>query len=87
MKVSTDDGLTWQSAPLEPDRGHRWAWRRWSCTCSAAPGDHVLSIRAHDEAGNSQPLQQPWNPGGFADNLVRRVPVSCPDHPHITATA
>lgn len=51
---------------------------------SAAPGDHVLCVRAYDEAGNSQPLQQPWNRGGFADNLVQRVPVFCPDPTDIT---
>ncbi|MFG3512901.1 sulfite oxidase [Streptomyces bobili] len=84
VEVSTDDGLTWRSAVLEPGRGHRWAWRRWSFTWSAAPGDHVLSVRAHDGVGNSQPLQQPWNRGGFANNLVQRVPVFCPDPADMT---
>ncbi|MDX2528216.1 sulfite oxidase [Streptomyces europaeiscabiei] len=79
VEVSTDGGLTWHRARLEPDQGHRWAWRRWSSMWSAAPGDHVLSARAHDEAGNTQPLEQPWNLGGFASNLVQRVSVFCPD--------
>ncbi|MGK5695436.1 sulfite oxidase [Streptomyces sp. URMC 128] len=79
VEVSTDGGLSWRRARLEPDGGHRWAWRRWSFTWSAVPGDHVLSTRAHDEAGNTQPSEQPWNLGGFANNLVQRVPVFCPD--------
>ncbi|KOU66802.1 sulfite oxidase [Streptomyces sp. MMG1533] len=79
VEVSTDDGVTWHRAVLDPDQGHRWAWRRWSAMWSADPGDHVLSARAHDEAGNTQPLEQPWNRGGFANNLVQRVPVFCPD--------
>jgi DMSO/TMAO reductase YedYZ molybdopterin-dependent catalytic subunit len=79
VEVSTDDGVTWRPAELEPDRGHRWAWRRWSCVWSAVPGDHVLSARAHDAAGNTQPVRQPWNRGGFANNLVQRVPVLCTD--------
>ena len=32
--------------------------------------------RAHDTSGRSQPVDQPWNRGGFANNLVQRVPVT-----------
>ncbi|MFJ7178401.1 sulfite oxidase [Streptomyces massasporeus] len=78
VEVSTDDGTTWRPADLEPDHGHRWAWRRWSSVWTAAPGDHVLSVRAHDGSGRTQPTEQPWNRGGFANNLVQRVPVFCP---------
>ncbi|MFE5753738.1 sulfite oxidase [Streptomyces massasporeus] len=78
VEVSTDDGATWRPADLEPDHGHRWAWRRWSSVWTAAPGDHVLSVRAHDGSGRAQPTEQPWNRGGFANNLVQRVPVFCP---------
>ncbi|MEU3093051.1 sulfite oxidase [Streptomyces massasporeus] len=77
VEVSTDDGTTWRPADLEPDHGHRWAWRRWSSVWTAAPGDHVLSVRAHDGSGRTQPTEQPWNRGGFANNLVQRVPVFC----------
>ncbi|MFE6097389.1 sulfite oxidase [Streptomyces massasporeus] len=78
VEVSTDDGATWRPADLEPDHGHRWAWRRWSSVWTAAPGDHVLSVRAHDGSGRTQPVEQTWNRGGFANNLVQRVPVFCP---------
>ncbi|MFH8802290.1 sulfite oxidase [Streptomyces sp. NPDC017936] len=77
VEVSTDAGATWRPAELEPDHGHRWAWRRWSGVWSAVPGHHVLSARAHDAAGHTQPSEQPWNLGGFANNLVQRVPVFC----------
>ena len=76
-EVSTDGGRTWQEAALEPDGGHRWGWRRWRLTWTATPGEHVLSARATDAEGHTQPLQQPWNRGGFAVNLVQRVPVLC----------
>ncbi|MFD7134868.1 sulfite oxidase [Streptomyces sp. NPDC059894] len=79
VDVSTDGGATWNPAELEPDHRHRWAWRRWTFLWSAAPGDHVLSTRARDAAGSTQPLEQPWNRGGFAGNLVQQVPVLCPD--------
>lgn len=77
VEVSTDDGHTWHEAELAPDDGRRWAWRRWRFTWTATPGEHVLSARATDGAGHTQPLDQPWNRGGFVNNLVQRVPVLC----------
>ncbi|MFJ8538952.1 sulfite oxidase [Streptomyces sp. NPDC093591] len=78
VEVSTDAGRSWQEAGLEPDTGHRWAWRRWRYGWTATPGVHVLSARATDAGGHTQPLVPPWNRGGFANNLVQRVPVLCP---------
>ncbi|MER6127728.1 sulfite oxidase [Streptomyces sp. NPDC001795] len=79
VEVSTDDGGTWQEAHLDADNRHRWAWRRWRCTWTATPGEHVLGVRATDAEGHTQPLDQPWNRGGFANNLVQKVPVLCLD--------
>ncbi|MGI5460669.1 sulfite oxidase [Streptomyces sp. CA-249302] len=76
-EVSTDAGRTWQEAELEPDSGRRWAWRRWRYDWTASPGEHVLSARATDAEGHTQPLDQHWNRGGFVNNLVQRVPVLC----------
>ncbi|MEV0174651.1 sulfite oxidase [Streptomyces sp. NPDC050803] len=80
-EVSTDGGRSWHEAVLEPEAGHRWAWRRWHLGWTATPGEHVLSARATDAEGHTQPLEQPWNRGGFANNLVQRVRVLCPDPP------
>ena len=41
----------------------------------AQPGDYELCCRATDGAGNTQPLEAPWNLGGYANNEVHRVPV------------
>lgn len=79
VEVSADAGRTWQEAELEPEDGHRWAWRRWQHSWAAIPGEYVLSARATDADGHIQPLEQPWNRGGFANNLVQRVPVLCLD--------
>ncbi|WP_443061982.1 hypothetical protein [Streptomyces sp. NBC_00490] len=57
-----------------PDGG-----RRWRLAWTAAPGEHLLSVRATDAEGRTLPLEQPWNRGGFAGNLVQRVPVLCLD--------
>ncbi|WP_327721257.1 sulfite oxidase [Streptomyces sp. NBC_00490] len=79
VEVSTDAGRTWHETELEPDAGHRWAWRRWRLTWTATPGQHLLGARATDAEGHTQPLDQSWNRGGFASNLVQRVPVLCLD--------
>jgi DMSO/TMAO reductase YedYZ molybdopterin-dependent catalytic subunit len=73
--VSVDGGSTWTPAELEP-AGERWAWRGWSFRWDAEPGDYVLSSRTRDEAGNEQPLDPPWNLGGYANNAVQRVRVT-----------
>ncbi|MFE9767683.1 sulfite oxidase [Streptomyces sp. NPDC005808] len=77
VEVSTDDGHSWHEADLDPVHKHRWAWRTWRFDWTAAPGSHVLGARATDAKGYTQPLDQPWNLGGFANNLVQRVPVLC----------
>jgi DMSO/TMAO reductase YedYZ molybdopterin-dependent catalytic subunit len=76
VEVSTDGGETWQPALLEPPELGRWAWRRWTYAWEAEPGEHELSCRARDAAGNEQPLAPAWNVGGYANNAVQRVRVT-----------
>jgi sulfane dehydrogenase subunit SoxC len=66
---------SWQEAALDPAES-RWAWRRWTFEWDAEPGEHVLSCRATDEAGNVQPDDPPWNVGGYSNNAVQRVSVA-----------
>ncbi|MFE1900151.1 sulfite oxidase [Streptomyces yangpuensis] len=77
VEVSANDGLTWAPAEVAAPGAHPWAWQAWSCEWTAAPGRHTLTVRATDSGGRTQPLEQPWNRGGFANNLVQRVPVLC----------
>jgi hypothetical protein len=35
----------------------------------------MLCSRAHDAAGNAQPLEPRWNRKGYANNAVERIPV------------
>ncbi|MFJ6630921.1 sulfite oxidase [Streptomyces sp. NPDC091376] len=77
VEVSTDDGRTWHDAALAAPEGHPWAWRHWHTAWTATPGNHVLVARATDGEGRTQPVEQPWNRGGFGNNLVQRVPVLC----------
>jgi DMSO/TMAO reductase YedYZ molybdopterin-dependent catalytic subunit len=74
VEVSVDGGTTWLPATLEEAAG-RWAWRRFSCSWNAVPGEYQLTARATDSDGRAQPLDADWNRGGFANNSAQRVPV------------
>jgi DMSO/TMAO reductase YedYZ molybdopterin-dependent catalytic subunit len=74
VEVSTDGGSTFAAAELDPELGPH-AWRGWSFDWDAPPGEHVISSRATDSAGNTQPLDVPWNLKGYANNAVERIPV------------
>jgi sulfane dehydrogenase subunit SoxC len=74
VEVSIDGGASWRAAGLG-ERRSPWAWVAWSLPWEATPGQYELCSRAVDEAGNGQPLEQPWNLGGFANNAVQRVRV------------
>ena len=75
VEVSADGGETWAAATLDAADLGRWAWRSWMFEWDAPPGEHVLCCRARDAAGNEQPLEAPWNLGGYANNAVQRVSV------------
>ena len=74
VEVSTDGGATFNAAVLDP-ASRPSMWRGWSFTWDATPGEHVLSSRATDSAGNTQPLDPPWNLKGYANNAVERITV------------
>jgi DMSO/TMAO reductase YedYZ molybdopterin-dependent catalytic subunit len=76
VEVSTDGGVTWGPAELDAEVG-QWAWRGWTYRWNATEGHHTLTARATDANGTSQPTEQPWNRGGFANNGVQLVPVAC----------
>jgi len=78
VEFSDDGGSTWQPAELDPEEG-RWAWRGWRYRWQAEPGSYVLCSRARDEGGNEQPLDPPWNLGGYSNNAVQTVNVTVSD--------
>jgi DMSO/TMAO reductase YedYZ molybdopterin-dependent catalytic subunit len=65
----------WSDATLGPSVGP-YAWRGWSWDWDARPGQHELACRATDSAGNTQPLEQPWNYQGMGNNLVQSLTVT-----------
>jgi hypothetical protein len=75
VEVSTDGGTTWADAVVDPAPG-RFAWHRWTFGWPARlAGRYDLLARAHDAAGNVQPVEAPWNMQGMGNNTVQRVPV------------
>lgn len=76
VEVTVDDGVTWRPAELEAPVG-QWAWRGWSLPWEVTgPGLYAVSARATDATGRTQPAEQPWNRGGFANTSTQRVDVT-----------
>ena len=74
VEVSIDGGDSWQPADLESQQApHGWA--RWTWTWESELGSYLLSCRATDASGRTQPLGQRWSRGGFANNTIQQVPV------------
>jgi DMSO/TMAO reductase YedYZ molybdopterin-dependent catalytic subunit len=72
VEVSTDGLKTWQPARLGEDLG-RYSFRSWEFTwIPKAPGRYTLAARASDGAGNEQPNEPIWNPGGYLWNRIEQ---------------
>ena len=75
VEVSADGGTGWRAATLG-DQPTPTEWVPWRVAWQAEPGAYELVVRATDDAGNVQPLEQSWNHHGFENNAVQRVPVT-----------
>jgi DMSO/TMAO reductase YedYZ molybdopterin-dependent catalytic subunit len=76
VDFSSDGGRTWSPAELGDPVGPH-AWRGWSHVWHAdQPGVYELCSAATDVNGDRQPLDPPWNVGGYANNAVQRVQVT-----------
>jgi DMSO/TMAO reductase YedYZ molybdopterin-dependent catalytic subunit len=65
VDLSTDNGRTWLPARLGPDEG-RFSFRRFEARIVAPAGSALpVAVRATNRAGETQPLNQNWNPGGY----------------------
>jgi DMSO/TMAO reductase YedYZ molybdopterin-dependent catalytic subunit len=64
----------WSDAAVGSNQSH--VWQKWQTTWLATPGEYELACRATDEAGNTQPLEPPWDLSGFGNNGVQRIHVT-----------
>ncbi|MBV8820804.1 MAG: sulfite oxidase [Acidobacteriaceae bacterium] len=70
VDVSTDGGQSWKAAALGRDKA-KYAWRLWELDWTPPQeGNYKLLARAKDSFGNTQPLEQPWNPSGYLWNVA-----------------
>ena len=74
VMYSLDQGQTWQPARLQEPNIAR-AWVRWDFAWDAQPGHDTLTVRATDEAGNTQPDSVLWNEQGYLYNALIHHPV------------
>ncbi len=74
VDVSVDAGKTWKEAKLGKDQS-RYGWRLFELDWQAPAGKHTLMSRATNNAGQTQPLTQEWNPSGYLWNVAQPVDV------------
>jgi len=75
VEVSVDSGRKWRPAKLGGEQA-KYGWRLWEADwVPPARGSYVIMSRATDEAGDTQPLVQDWNPSGYLWNVVPQVRV------------
>jgi len=76
VALSTDFGVSWQSARLTAAE-NRFGWQRFEHTVTLpGPGYYEIWARATDEAGATQPMLVPgWNPKGYLNNAAHRIAV------------
>lgn len=74
VEVSVDGGAVWTAARLGEDLGN-YSFRGWDVPVTLPPGRQALKVRAVSNAGETQPMEQPWNPAGYLRNLIETVTV------------
>jgi DMSO/TMAO reductase YedYZ molybdopterin-dependent catalytic subunit len=75
VEISTDGERTWSAADLQPNDTSA-AWHQWTFPfCDFKPGHYIISARAYDDAGNTQPPSIPWNFRGYANNSIHSIAI------------
>ncbi len=74
VQVSADGGRTWTDATLGQDLG-QYSFRGWEAPVTLEAGRHALKVRAVANSGETQPVEQPWNPAGYLLNRIETVTV------------
>ena len=80
VDVSVDGGRAWKPAALQAGQRTRFGWRQWELVWTPPEAAYYsILARARDASGNTQPLDQEWNPSGYLWNVIPRVHVSAGD--------
>jgi DMSO/TMAO reductase YedYZ molybdopterin-dependent catalytic subunit len=82
VDVSVDGGRTWKPAALLQNQRTEFGWRQWEFNWTPQQEAYFTILpRARDAAGNTQPMDQEWNPSGYLWNVVPRVGVDVVKEP------
>jgi sulfite oxidase len=78
VDVSIDSGQSWRQAELENDPAAPWSWTFWRIAIDLPKGEHELTVRAWDSAGQTQPAlpDDVWNFKGYLSAAWHRVQVT-----------
>ncbi len=74
VELTVDESAAWSSATLGAELG-KYAFRRWTAPVRIPVGQHVIKVRAVARSGETQPLEQRWNPSGYMRNVVESLTV------------
>jgi Mo-co oxidoreductase dimerisation domain len=75
VEVSIGDS-PWQEARLVSER-KRHSWQSWEFFARLErPGSTVISARATDLAGRTQPESPEWNRLGYGNNTIHKIRVN-----------
>jgi sulfite oxidase len=77
VEVTSDQGKQWHRAQLS-NSGDPWSWTLWQVELTLTPGSHVLTARAWDSSGSTQPEDPApiWNFKGYMNNAWHRISVT-----------
>ncbi|MDQ2893921.1 MAG: molybdopterin-dependent oxidoreductase [Pseudomonadota bacterium] len=75
VDISPDQGRHWYPTRLGPEEG-KYGFRRWDITARLPHAGRVpLSVRCTNAGGETQPMAQNWNPGGYRRAGVETITV------------
>lgn len=73
---SQDGGQSWKEATLSQELG-RYSFREWKIAFNPQQkGSYQLKTRAINRNNQIQPLENTWNPGGYARNVVEKINIT-----------
>jgi sulfite oxidase len=78
VDVSLNGGHHWVQAEIEHDEAAPWSWTFWQIAIELPKGEHELSVRAWDSAGQTQPasVDDVWNFKGYLCSSWHRIRVA-----------
>jgi DMSO/TMAO reductase YedYZ molybdopterin-dependent catalytic subunit len=82
VDVSVDGGRSWKLAALRQHQQTPFGWRQWEFKWTPSrEAYYTILARARDTSGETQPLDQEWNPSGYGWNVVPRVGLNVVNEP------